>query len=66
MKIKITCKDASRLISTGLDRQLSVGDRTALRLHLAVCDTCNKLKAQFEFMRRALSTFRSERDDQRK
>ena len=66
MNIKITCKDASRLISTGLDRQLSMGDRTALRLHLAVCDTCNKLKAQFEFLRRAMSTFRSERDDQHK
>ena len=64
--MKITCKEASRLISTGLDRELSVADRTALRLHLAVCDTCNKLKAQFEFLRRALSTIASDRDDQDK
>jgi anti-sigma factor RsiW len=61
--MKITCKQASRLISAGLDRELSVADRTALRLHLALCDTCNKLKAQFEFLRRALSTLASDRDD---
>ena len=55
--MKITCKEASRLISAGLDRKLSLGDRTALRLHLALCDACSKLKAQFEFLRRALSTY---------
>jgi hypothetical protein len=62
--MKLNCKEASRLISLGLDRDLGLADRTALRLHLAVCDTCNKLKAQFEFMRRALSMYsRAEEDD---
>jgi hypothetical protein len=55
--MKLTCKQASRLISAGLDKELSVADRTALRFHLAVCDACNKVKAQFEFLRRALSTY---------
>ena len=61
--MRLTCKEASRLISTGLDRQLNLADRTALRLHLAVCAACSTVKAQFEFMRRALSTYSwSERD----
>lgn len=63
--MRITCKEASRLISSGLDQKLGLHDRTALRLHLAVCSACNVLKAQFEFMRRALTTYsRPDRDDE--
>ena len=62
--MRITCKEASRLISSGLDQRLGLRDRTALRLHLAVCSACNVLKSQFEFMRRALGTYsRPERDE---
>jgi hypothetical protein len=62
--MRITCKEASRLISSGLDEKLSLHDRTVLRLHLAVCSACNVLKSQFEFMRRALSTYsRTDRDN---
>ena len=57
--MKLTCKEASRLISSGLDKELSAAQRTALRLHLAVCDACSKLKAQFIFLRRALSAYSS-------
>ena len=61
--MKLTCKEASRLISIGLDAKLSLSDRAALRLHLALCDACNKVKAQFEFMRRALSAYTKSDDD---
>ena len=61
--MKLTCKQASRLISMGLDKELTIADRLALRLHLAVCDTCNKVKAQFEFLRRALATYRKSDDE---
>jgi len=62
--MKLTCKEASRLISLGLDRELGLSERASLRLHLALCDTCNKLKAHFEFMRQALSSYSSAgRDD---
>jgi anti-sigma factor RsiW len=64
--MRLTCKEATRLISAGLDRDLSVADRLALRLHLTLCDACTKVKAQFEFMRRALSAYvRSGEDDRR-
>jgi hypothetical protein len=62
--MRITCKEATRLVSLGLDRDLTFGDRLSLRLHLAVCSACSVMKSQFEFMRRALSTYsRSGRDD---
>ena len=62
--MRITCKEATRLISTGLDRELGFADRASLRLHLALCSACNVVKSQFEFMRRALSTYsKPERDD---
>jgi anti-sigma factor RsiW len=63
--MRINCKEASRLMSMGLDRELSFSDRAALRLHLAVCSACNVVKSQFEFMRRALATYsRPDRDDE--
>lgn len=48
-------RKASRYLSQGMDKDMSAADRTALRMHLAVCDACNKLKAQFVFLRRAIS-----------
>jgi hypothetical protein len=63
--MKITCREASRLISAGLDAELSLSQRTALRLHLLVCDACTRLKAQFEFMRRALAAYADRDNDQR-
>jgi hypothetical protein len=63
--IKLTCRDASRLLSDGLDKDLSIADRARLRLHLTLCDACIQLKAQFEFMRRALKTFASREDKDR-
>jgi len=51
--MKLTCKEAARLISEGLDRDLSVADRARLQLHLAVCKACERVTKQFEFLRRA-------------
>jgi hypothetical protein len=63
--VKITCREASRLISAGLDTDLNLSQRTALRLHLLFCDACTRLKAQFEFMRRALGAYADRDNDER-
>ena len=63
---KLTCKEASHFISQGLDKDMGPADRVSLRLHLAVCDACNKLKAQFVFLRRAVAALAgrgADRDD---
>lgn len=60
--MKLTCREASRLLSDGLEKKLSIADRAALKLHLTLCDACTRLKRQFEFMRRAVSAY-TERDE---
>jgi putative zinc finger protein len=55
--VKLTCKEAARLISDGLDRKLSLAQRTALRLHLAVCEACTRVAAQYAFLRRAAARY---------
>jgi hypothetical protein len=55
--MKLSCKEASRLISLSLDRKLTFGQRTALRLHLALCDACTRVKTQFDFLRRAVARY---------
>ena len=52
--MKLTCRDASRLISQGLDRHLGVGERLKLRLHLAICDACSNFRKQVHFLREAV------------
>lgn len=53
----INCKEASRLMSEGLDRDLDLGQRMALRLHLLVCTACSRVKAQVAFLRKEVAKF---------
>ena len=50
----LTCKEATRLASQGLDRRLGLAERVALRLHLAICDGCSNFKKQVAFLRKAM------------
>jgi hypothetical protein len=50
----LSCKETSRLLSQGQDRQLGFGERVALRVHLAICDGCRNVNRQFGFLRLAV------------
>lgn len=50
----LKCKEASRLVSQGLDRQLGIGERLRLRVHLAICDGCSNFSKQMAFLRKAM------------
>jgi len=50
----LSCKETSRLVSQGLDRELAFGERVALRMHLAICIGCRRAKRQMGFLRRAV------------
>jgi hypothetical protein len=52
--MNISCKEASRLVSQSQDRQLSLGEQVALRLHLAICRGCRAFSVQLAFLRRAV------------
>ena len=41
-------------MSQARDRELSLGERAALQLHLAICRGCRAVNAQFQFLRRAM------------
>jgi hypothetical protein len=51
----LTCKEATRLVSQGLDRRLGPAERLVLGLHLLICDGCTNFSKQAAFLRRALS-----------
>jgi len=55
----LSCKEAARLTSQGLDRKLSFGERVTLRVHLAICDGCTNFKDQVAFLRRAVKQLES-------
>ena len=48
-----SCKDTVRLASQALDRDLTVGQRLALRAHLLMCPPCARFHQQLAFLRQA-------------
>lgn len=50
----ISCRETTRLVSQGLDRELAFGERVALRMHFAICLGCRRTSRQMAFLRRAV------------
>jgi hypothetical protein len=50
----LSCKETTRLVSQGLDRQLAFGERVALRVHFAICLGCRRTQRQMAFLREAV------------
>lgn len=48
-----SCKQASRLQSEAMDRNLSLLEALGLRLHLVLCKWCRRYGQQLKFLRRA-------------
>jgi Putative zinc-finger len=53
-RLMLTCKEATRLVSQGLDRSLAFRERLALRLHLLICDGCTNFRKQVVLLREAM------------
>lgn len=54
---KPTCREVHRLVSEGMDRDLSIVERTRMRLHLVVCDACTRFNGQMSLLRDAMRRF---------
>lgn len=54
MSLKPTCKEVHRLTSEGMDRELSLVERTRMRMHLLVCTACRNFTGQMALLRRAM------------
>ena len=59
----LSCNETTRLLSQREDRKLTFGERVALRVHLAICNGCRNVNAQFKFLRVAVRNL-SENGDQ--
>ncbi|GBD37588.1 hypothetical protein HRbin36_02724 [bacterium HR36] len=47
----LSCKEATRLVSQGLDQQLRWWNRLQLRIHLLLCALCSRTARQFQRLR---------------
>lgn len=61
MKLRLTCREATRLALQGEDRRLALAERLSLRLHLMVCRACPRFIAQLGLMRGAMGPWRTYR-----
>jgi hypothetical protein len=59
----LNCEQATRLLSEQEDRALGVGERTRLRMHTWVCESCRNFGGQLGFIRRAVKGFASRPDE---
>ena len=52
--LHLPCREASRLASESLDRDLGTLDRLALRSHLLCCSACRRYRRQIGLLRDAM------------
>jgi hypothetical protein len=55
-----TCKEVTALVVAREDRDLSLADRLALRMHMAICDACPRFERQMLTMRNGLRAWRND------
>jgi predicted anti-sigma-YlaC factor YlaD len=65
MTLMSSCKEVTRLISEGLDRDLGFGERVTLRVHFVVCKGCRNFEAQMAQLREAMRKLASAEDEHR-
>jgi hypothetical protein len=63
MKLNIDCRKAAALILRRQDEPLGAGERVALRLHMVICQACNRFEAQMGVMRRSVDRWKHYRND---
>lgn len=54
MKLMLTCKQASQIISQSLDNPLSWSNRMKLKFHLFICDACSRFNQQLRLLNTAV------------
>ena len=60
--IRLTCREAARLLTQREHRALGPMERLRLRLHLGVCEMCTRFNGQLRLMNGALARWRAYRD----
>jgi len=63
MPLSRTCKEVTALVIAREDHDLPLPDRLAIRVHMAICDTCPVFERQVITMRQALRQWRNYQDN---
>jgi len=58
----LSCKEATRLVSESLDRELPVRQRLSLRFHLMMCYLCRRYRKQLHFLRSLMRLYGEEEE----
>ncbi|KPK08247.1 MAG: hypothetical protein AMJ64_04020 [Betaproteobacteria bacterium SG8_39] len=58
-----SCKEVTRLVSEGLDRELGFGERVALRVHFMMCKGCRNFEDQMGQLRKAMQDLARDQDE---
>lgn len=57
------CKQATELMSLGMDKELTMLQKTSLRFHLMMCSGCRNFSKQMDFLRQGLRKLTADRPD---
>ena len=57
--VKLTCREAARLLLQREHRRLGPLERLGLRLHLGICEMCTRFNGQLTLMDRAMDRWRN-------
>jgi predicted anti-sigma-YlaC factor YlaD len=60
------CKEATRMLSEGLDRDLGIIERLRLQMHVSICRGCRSIGERFAFLRRAIQRAPAAEQDMKK
>jgi hypothetical protein len=63
VKPHLTCREATRLVLAGEDRELLLLERLRLRVHMLICKACPNFQRQVDFMRSAMGQWRRYTDE---
>ncbi len=53
----LNCREATRLFSESQERPLSLREKMALRIHVAMCDGCRHCKQHMDILRKAAKAY---------
>jgi len=59
----LNCKQATALISLGMDQELTMLQKMGLRFHLMMCSGCRNFNKQMDFLRQGLRKLPANRPD---
>lgn len=63
MRLRLTCKETTRLVLEGEDRALPLAQRVLVRVHQSYCRGCTNFGRQVQFMRGAMDGWRRYADE---